>query len=564
MDCLSPSNPIREVNFMKCAQIGGTETGKNWMGFTIDRAPTSMLVVEPTVDVASKLSKQKVAPMLEEVPCLKGKVRDARSRDSGNTILMKEFLGGMLVFTGANSGVGLRFMSAQNLMLDEVDAYPYDVDGEGSPVEVAKKRTLTYARYKIYRLSTPLLKRTSIIEPAYENSDQRIYMVPCPHCDHGQELKWSGLTWKKGEPENAVYLCNQCEKPIPEHHKTVMLEHGRWEAQKVIRELVAGFKINALYAPYGWVNSWARLAMDWSKMVHDNDQLAIQTFINTNLGETWDEDGGEKIEHSDLWERREIYPAPVPDDVMYLTAAVDVQDDRLEAEAKGWGRGEQSWNIEKQIFWGSPGIMTSADRSMPSVWELLDIWLMKPFAKIDETLMKISIVVIDSGGHHTKEVYQFVRPRQSRNVFAVKGSNQPGGNIIASHSRNNLGRVLLRTIGTNAAKDTIYSRLRLHSPGPGYIHWPQLPCYDEEHFKQLTAEAKVEKKHKGVVIGSYYKKTRARNEALDLEVMNMAALAIMNPQLYELPASQVTPSIKNNPAGDQPGWVRRRKGWIKR
>ena len=130
MECLSPSSPIRRVVFMKCAQIGGTECGKNWIGYTVHRAPASMLIVEPTVDVAKKLSKQKIQPMFDAVGVLKNKVKEARSRDSGNTILAKEYTGGMMVLTGANSGVGLRFMSAQNLFLDEVDAYPYSVDEE--------------------------------------------------------------------------------------------------------------------------------------------------------------------------------------------------------------------------------------------------------------------------------------------------------------------------------------------------------------------------------------------------------------------------------------------------
>ena len=98
MDCLSPSSPVRRVVFMKCAQIGGTEVLKNWVGFTIARSPASMLLVEPTVAMAKKLSKQKLKSMLDDVGALRGKVRDARERDAGNTILEKEFEGGLLVF----------------------------------------------------------------------------------------------------------------------------------------------------------------------------------------------------------------------------------------------------------------------------------------------------------------------------------------------------------------------------------------------------------------------------------------------------------------------------------
>lgn len=290
MDCLSPSSSVRRVVFMKCAQIGGTSCGANWIGHTVHRAPAAMLIVEPTVDVAKKLSKQKIQPMFDTVPVLHGMVKEARSRDSGNTILAKEYLGGMMVLTGANSGVGLRFMSAQYLFLDEVDAYPYDVDGEGPPVSVAEKRCLTYARHKIYLCSTPILKQTSVIEPEYEASDQRRYYVPCPSCQAEQILRWANLKWPDGQPELAEYECESCLEKIPEHHKTAMLAEGRWVATYPERP-TAGFHLNALYAPYGWVNSWAYLAKEWTRIIHKRDLRQQQTFTNTNLAETWEEQG---------------------------------------------------------------------------------------------------------------------------------------------------------------------------------------------------------------------------------------------------------------------------------
>src|SRR6185295_19195739 len=344
MECLSPSSPVRRVVFMKCAQIGGTSCGANWIGYTVHRAPAAMLIVEPTVDVAKKLSKQKIQPMFDTVPVLHGQVKEARSRDSGNTILAKEYTGGMLVLTGANSGVGLRFMSAQNLFLDEVDAYPYDVDGEGPPISVAEKRALTYARHKIYICSTPVLKETSVIEPEYEASDQRHFFVPCPHCGAEQYLKWGNLKWPKEQPELAQYECEACLEAIPEHHKTAMLASGRWIATYPERS-TAGFHLNALYAPYGWVNSWAYLATEWTKIIHKRDLRQQQTFTNTNLAETW-EDSGEKLDVVGLAGRREVYPAPCPEGVIVLTGAVDVQDDRLEVECIGWGLGEESWSID--------------------------------------------------------------------------------------------------------------------------------------------------------------------------------------------------------------------------
>jgi phage terminase large subunit GpA-like protein len=541
MECLSPLHPCRRVVFMKCAQIGGTSCGANWIGYTVHRVPRAMLIVEPTVDVAKKLSKQKLQPMFDSVPALKGLIRDTHARESGNTILAKEFLGGMMVLTGANSGVGLRFMAAQNLFLDEVDAYPYDVDGEGTPVALAEKRTLTYARHKVYLCSTPLIKATSVIEPEYEASDQRRYFVACPHCRHPQHLRWGQLTWPNGKPEAAKYKCEACTKLIAEHHKTSMLEAGEWRAEFPERS-TAGFHLNALYAPYGWVNSWAYLATEWTRIIHKRDLLQQQTFTNTNLAETWEETG-EKLNTRVLSSRREVYGASVPDGVLVLTGAADIQDDRIEVECVGWGEGEESWSIDYRCFHGSPG--------QPDVWKELDAWRQLSWTTASGMAMKIIQLAIDTGGHHAKEAYEFIKTRERERVCALKGSAMGSHPLVGRPTTSNFGKVLLYPVGTDTAKDSMFSRLKLETFGPGYCHFPMVPAYDEEYFAQLTSEEKRNKYDKGVLQGTYYKKIRARNEALDLKVYNMVALAILNPSFTAL-AARLVPSPTTTPPPPPP------------
>ena len=134
MDCLSPSSPIERTVLMKAAQLAGTNAGLNWLGYVVHQAPGPMLVVQPTVEVAKRFSKQRVGPLVESSPALRDLVRDPRARDSGNTVLSKEFPGGVVMMTGANSAVGLRSMPVRFLFLDEVDGYPADADDEGDPV----------------------------------------------------------------------------------------------------------------------------------------------------------------------------------------------------------------------------------------------------------------------------------------------------------------------------------------------------------------------------------------------------------------------------------------------
>jgi phage terminase large subunit GpA-like protein len=140
MDALSPGHPAQRVVFMKGAQTGGTEAGNNLLGFIIHQAPGPALAVQPTVELAKRNSRQRIDPLIEESPALRDKVKPARSRDAGNTMLSKEFAGGILIMTGANSAVGLRSTPARYIFLDEVDAYPASADEEGDPVSPRRAR----------------------------------------------------------------------------------------------------------------------------------------------------------------------------------------------------------------------------------------------------------------------------------------------------------------------------------------------------------------------------------------------------------------------------------------
>jgi phage terminase large subunit GpA-like protein len=198
MDCLSPTSPVERVVFMKAAQLGATEMGSNWIGYVIHHAPGPMMAVWPTVEMAKRNSKQRIDPLIEESAALAELIAPARSRDSGNTILAKEFRGGVLVMTGANSAVGLRSMPVRYLFLDEVDGYPLDVEGEGDAISLAEARTRTFARRKIFIVSTPTISGASAIEREYEASDQRRYFVPCPHCNHRSGCASSNCAGTRG------------------------------------------------------------------------------------------------------------------------------------------------------------------------------------------------------------------------------------------------------------------------------------------------------------------------------------------------------------------------------
>jgi phage terminase large subunit GpA-like protein len=331
MDALSPRHPAQRITFMKAAQVGATEAGNNWIGFVIHHAPGPMLAVLPSLDLAKRTSRGRLDPLIADSPALRERVNPARSRDAGNSMLSKEFPGGILVLTGANSAAGLRSMPARYIFLNEVDAYPPSADEEGDPVSLAEARTTTFShRRKVFMVSTPTIRGLSRIEREFEASDHRRYFVPCPHCGHMQWLQFERLRWHKGRPDTAAYHCEGCEKPIAEHHKTRMLERGEWRATAVSADPHSiGFLISALYSPLGW-KSWQQVAREW--LAAQGSEAMLRVARNTLLGETWVE-SGEAPEWQRLAERRETYGGvQIPMGGLFLTAGVDVQKDRIEVD----------------------------------------------------------------------------------------------------------------------------------------------------------------------------------------------------------------------------------------
>lgn len=523
MDELSAASHTEEVVMMCGAQLGKTETGNNWVGYTMDVNPCPMMALQPTVDMAKRYSKQRLVPLIDETPTLKGKVKPARARDSGNTTLMKEFSGGVLVITGANSAVGLRSMPVRNLFVDEEDAYPLNVDGEGDPVELARARTRTFARRKIFRVSTPTIKGRSRIEKAFDESDQRHFYVPCPHCQEFQVLRFTQLKWPDGEPEQAKYECEHCEVLIENHEKTWMLERGEWRKHNPDSQ-VAGFHLSSLYSPVGWF-SWAEAAQMFMKAQEKPDLLRV--FVNTVLGEVW-KDMGEAPEWRVLFERREAYPlgkAPMP--VLFLTAGIDVQKDRLEIQVVGWGADKQSWLVDYEVLMG--------DTSRPDVWVELTAYVERSWEHESGISLPLTRWAIDSG-YATQDVYQWARTQTPGQCLVVKGFEhgvapigQPNAVEVTVGGRRYKRGVKVWPVATGLLKSELYRWLKLDKPTnetevypPGYCHFPQI---GEEFFKQIAAEQLVEKSVKGGFKKLEWQKLRDRNEALDTRVYARAAAA---------------------------------------
>lgn len=517
---------VRKVIIMSAAQIGKTDAFiLNTIGYYMDYAPAPMLCMQPTLDMGQTFSKDRLAPMLRDTPELRDKV-DTKSRYSGNTILKKNFPGGHITIVGANSATGLASRPIKVLLADEVDRYPQSAGTEGDPLSLAQKRQTTFWDKKTVMVSTPVIKGHSRIETEFNQSTKEEWNVPCPVCGHYQPLTWGGVKFDKENPsEPVLYACEACGTLSGEHAWKQASKRGKFVAENPNAE-ARGFHLNTLASTFcGWNEIVSKFLVANEQLEQGNPE-GMKVWVNTELGETWEEQG-EQVEEGDLYQRRELYEAEVPDDVLVLTAGVDVQDDRFEVEVVGWGVGKESWGIRYQKIFG--------DLMKEQVWNDLDNFLLGAFHKKDGTAMRIIACCMDSGGHHANAVYSFCKERFDRRVFAIKGKGGADVPYIRNPSTNNRVRAPLFIVGVDAGKSLLYQRLRHTTKGPNYCHFPaeEEAGYDELYFRGLTSEKLVTRFKKGRMTTMWVLKDEKykRNEPLDLRNYATAALEIANPVL---------------------------------
>jgi phage terminase large subunit GpA-like protein len=532
MDCLSVRSPVRSVTLMKAAQVFGTEIALNWIGYVIDHAPASMLIVVPTLDVRKKWVRQRLDPLLIETPVLAKKINAKKRRDGGNSLDMKDFAGGLLILGGANSAASLASMPIRYSINDELDRFPWEVGkgdrAEGDPHELIRARQTNFSRRKELNISTPTVKDASRIEQLFELGDQRYYHVPCPHCGEYQRLKFRDgevrrLEWTAHPETKEVldvwYNCEHNGCRIDEYHKTEMLEKGRWVPVHPDRK-ERSYHINSLYAPIGLGRTWKEIAQTWLRA--QDDKTKLQNFINLVLGECW-EDRTSDLPYQVIAQRAEPYQLrEVPPGCLVLTAGVDVHPNRLEVQLLGHGRGGRKWVVDWLQLYGAP-----ACEPDEGVWGELTRYLNTPVVNSFGRELRIEATALDTGGHNTHDVYNYVRARLIRRPMAIQGANKPGKPILTSRPKpmdvNWRGKVVKRgvmlwTVGPDTAKSTLFNRLHGDSeatPEERRIHFSnQLP---EEYFRQLCAEAFDTAKNRWVL------RRGRRNEGLDTFVYADAA-----------------------------------------
>ena len=524
LECMSPLSPVRDVIFQKSAQIGGSECLYNSIGYLIAEDPATTLLVLPTERLARESSRGRIAPLISNTKVLSDKISDSSSKDGGNSIARKEFPGGVLICMTANSAPNLRLLAAKYLFLDETDGMPVAIEGEGDVLSLLKKRTNTFSsERKVMMTSTPLIDESSVIHREYINSDQRKYHIPCPHCGEMDELTWANVVWEVGHPNTARFKCFGCKEEWDESRKTEMMALGKWVATNEAwdDDTRRGYHINALLSPVGWYSlTQAVTEFEQSR----GDETKAQAFQNTVLGEPYayklyrpplNPDTSEPVEYGG----RGVH---LPNDVLFLTGAIDQQGDRVEAYVYGFDLKEQMYAIDFITIVGDPG--------KAAFWKSVEDELAsKLYRRADGRVFPVATWMVDTGGHHTIETYSWwlgaVARKKLRRLLLGKG--WPGPKPLSTlssraHKRKGVsGSVQLYNLGVDSGKSVFYEMLEKRQvifP----VNWANGENLDKEYYAQLVSEGQQTEKKQGRLIHSWVKK-RNRNEALDCAVYALAA-----------------------------------------
>jgi phage terminase large subunit GpA-like protein len=522
MIALSDNHPCKRVVVMGASQMLKTQVGLNWCMASIHQSPSNFLWLVPTGKL-QKRAASRIDKTIASIPQIQQRVAKPHSRDSNNNNDIKEYIGGAIYLATAGAAANLSELSVRRVLFDEIDRAKENVGGEGDPAELAEARQTTFERNrKTYYPSSPTIEGESVIETLYKRGTQREAMAECVHCGHAQTLVFDNLIMSE-DGKRAIYPCCQCGGLHEEGDKTRMFTKGLWTPPQPNDSETESYTISAMFLPYGWI-PWVALmrqyAMAKAKLDEGSEESMI-VFYNTRLAKCWAR-SKESTRYDTLMARVEDYRlGTVPMGGVVLTAAIDTQDYRLEFKVVAWSEGMECWIVDYQVVHQNP--------SEPSTWDKADELLKGRYRHASGAMMTISAAFIDSGGHHTQDVYNFTASRKHRHIYAIKGHSRPDRPILSSkpsivdinyHGQIQKNGAQLWFCGPDTAKDYLQARWS-KACGPGAVHFTKdLP---ESYFKGLTAEFRTHGYKRGRKVSWWENKKGEANEPLDLINYNLAA-----------------------------------------
>ncbi|EFJ5717154.1 phage terminase large subunit family protein, partial [Escherichia coli] len=431
------SDYIREVNVVKSARVGYSKMLLGVYAYFIEHKQRNTLIWLPTDGDAENFMKTHVEPTIRDIPSLLALAPWYGKKHRDNTLTMKRFTNGRGFWClGGKAAKNYREKSVDVAGYDELAAFDEDIEQEGSPTFLGDKRIEGSVWPKSIRGSTPKVRGTCQIERAASESPHFMrFHVACPHCGEEQYLKFGdketpfGLKWTPDDPSSVFYLCehNACVIRQQELDFTdaryICEKTGIWTRDGILWFSSSGEEIEPpdsvtfhIWTAYSPFTTWVQIVKDWMKTRGDMGKR--KTFVNTTLGETWEAKIGERPDAELMVERKEHYSAPVPDRVAYLTAGIDSQLDRYEMRVWGWGPGEESWLIDRQIIMGRH----DDEQTLLRVDEAIN----KTYTRRNGAEMSVSRICWDTGGIDPTIVYERSKKHGLFRVIPIKGASVYG------------------------------------------------------------------------------------------------------------------------------------------
>jgi len=371
MDVLASRDYIAEI-FVGPAQSGKTDALLvNWVAHTVTCDPADMILYQTSQGVARDFSKRRIDRLHRHSPEV-GKRLMQRS-DSDNTH-DKHYTSGMMLTLSWPTINEMSGRPIGKVALTDYDRMALNIDNEGSPFDLARKRTTTFGSYAMTLAeSSPGHEVTDInyipnskheappskgILSLYNRGDRRRWYWPCDHCGTFYEPKFELLKWVDSNDiiesaESAKMMCPHCAS-LTQHDSKYELnksglwvpdgmsvnDHGELDGERE-RSDIASFWLMGVAASFA---SWKTLVTNYIKAEKEfeqtGDQGALKTTVNTDQGEPYFPRGlGSDRTAEDLKDRVEQFDADdypvVPEGVRFLVATVDVQKNHWVVQVHG-------------------------------------------------------------------------------------------------------------------------------------------------------------------------------------------------------------------------------------
>jgi phage terminase large subunit GpA-like protein len=527
---------VRRISLMKAAQCGASQSTYGALAYAMVHRPCPMLMVLPTQDAAQSIMKNRINAMIQSSPAVRAVVQQKRGAGRPESTLgLLQYRGGFLKLGPSNSPQTFAEVAIEIGIMDDADRAAGVVGEEGDPVDLLTARTTTFANGRVIIISTPTL-RNARIDTLYTQSDQRRWFITCPRCERLDWITWNDAArWRVAFDDHnpvTVRLACPCGHIVREPERMALIRSGHWKPTNPVAPAShRGYHVPAMLSPFVALPSLAAKFLEATQRGRE----ALRVFINTSLAEPWeDEDHSIKLEPpGGFMNQRESYAA-VPHAASWITASIDIQDDRFELLFCAWGNRDEVWALHHQVLTRDQGYDPYDARSWDRLYhELLGERAVR-FTHVDGATLPVNTICVDSG-FQTPHAYRFSRFAHSI-IFPTKGvaTLQDGHLIKFSEDRDSANRarraVALVLVNTDAGKQRLSDRIR-----DGRVHFPIADWCSDEFFAQLTAETcEPVFNPAGVRVGQKWVKQRPRNEILDLMILNLAARAIRGTQDLDL------------------------------